>query len=265
MKKLIILLMMLCIAAVSQADTVGYNFESGMGVSGATSAGTGDISWNPKLTGVGDSTRAYDSITPANDVFLINSRHNDNEGDVGTSPGSYSSFFEFSLTASAGQQLDLSAASVSADFAAYQDVASTYIVYYRVYTSTSSDPMTWTQQGSRRELNFDATGTEGSAYNTGFSDSDTDAAVTGYSLLPGDTRELSFNRSMDLSGLGTLADGEDLNVRLMVADTRLNNASFYSRVDNIQLNDFNVVPEPATIGLLGLGALVSVLMRRTRR
>ncbi len=246
MKKIgIFIFTVLCIGASPWADTLIYTFENGMEVSGTTTIGTTDITWNPKNDPVaGDSTRAYDSITLANDLFLINSRANDKETDELASPGAYSSYFEFSLTAESGQQLDLSAAGIFTDFAAYEDVATTYIVYYRVYTSTSADPATWTQQGSRRELNFDGTGTEGDSYNTGFTDSDTDAAVAGYSLVPADTRKLSFNRSMVLSDLGMLADGEDLNVRLVVADTRLNNANFYSSIDNLEIRDFSVIGTP---------------------
>jgi len=253
MKKInAVLLAMLCVAAVVQADTLVYDFESGMGVSGTTAAGTGDVTWNPMYAPVaGDSVRAYDSITPANDVFLINSRANENEANVATAPGTYSSYFEFSLTAAAGQQLDLSSALVSADFAAYQDAATTYTTWYRVYTETSDNPGVWTQQGSRRNLIMTAAA-PGNAYNTGFTDSATASVVTGYSLTPAGTTELHFNRSMDLSGLGTLADGVDLNVRLMVADSRKNNANFYSSVDNIKLDNLTVIPEPATLGLVAV-------------
>ena len=44
---------------------------------------------------------------------------------------------------------------------------------------------------------------------------------------------------------------------------RGNMASEALAIDNVSM-DVNVIPEPATVGMLGLGALVALLIRRVR-
>lgn len=251
MKSRTLYLLIFSIAYSTQAETLLYDFETGMRASGTNPRNTTLISWNPKNTGIGDSARARDSITPGNNLFLINSRHNDDEAKAESQPGSYTSFFEFTVSAAGKEKLNFSNALLSVDLSSYRDSVGDYTTWYRVYTQTSDKPGVWVQQGSRRNLIFTQNGSEGFDHKTHFINSSTGTPVSNYGLAPEKTRKFTFNRSMDLSGLGTLEEGVDLTVRLMIADNRKSNLHFYSSVDNIKLDGFTIdAPKTKTLGMI---------------
>ena len=67
-----------------------------------------------------------------------------------------------------------------------------------------------------------------------------------------------------LTGLAdyTLAPGENALFRLIASN---GTGGGFTYIDNIGISGTVMIPEPATIGMLGLGALVAMGMRRSRR
>jgi hypothetical protein len=79
-------------------------------------------------------------------------------------------------------------------------------------------------------------------------------------------------RTMTLTGSGTdnVLNGNDYAVGTFTADSTSQDLVITSsqtgvRLTAYQLRDVTVVPEPATIGMLGLGALITLLIRRHTR
>lgn len=70
-------------------------------------------------------------------------------------------------------------------------------------------------------------------------------------------------RSVDLSGATFQNLATATEFRIYVYDNIASSVA-YDRIDNVVLNgDVSVIPEPATVGMMGLGALVAMLIRRS--
>jgi hypothetical protein len=76
------------------------------------------------------------------------------------------------------------------------------------------------------------------------------------------TSPQTFNQTVDLSSAGFqgLENEDVIEFRFYLADTS-NGTTRIHQLDDIVLNG-SVVPEPATIGMLGLGTLITLLIRR---
>lgn len=71
---------------------------------------------------------------------------------------------------------------------------------------------------------------------------------------------VEYTRTLDLSSFATLDDSETYTITLQA---RGDGFGHHKSLQAFTLNgDVGVVPEPSTIGLLGLGALALILRRR---
>jgi hypothetical protein len=96
------------------------------------------------------------------------------------------------------------------------------------------------------------------------------SGYTGLSNMLGGTENTStaqtFTPNIDLTGnsvFSGLTNGQTVEFRIYLKDGSTNVSTRYHQLDNIVLNG-TVIPEPASIGMLGLGALITLLIRRWR-
>ncbi len=145
-------------------------------------------------------------------------------------------FFLFTVDVDEGYALDLD--SLTFDFGATQTTATKVPLPVVAYLQISTDG------GS----SFSTAGSTNVTVSVDDSDSGVDAALAaGYSL------------NVDLSSYSGLTN--DVVFRVSGYFQQYNNSARYVRGGDLVLNG-TVVPEPAVIGLLGVGALVALIARR---
>lgn len=124
------------------------------------------------------------------------------------------------------------------------------------YISYTTGPMTGTADfriAVKKGSDWYVSGTTGQAQNTTYNN--TTAALTALTWYDIDTSTYAIGSAADI----TLTDIDA--VGLYLSATRANQMS------RVSIQNFTVaaIPEPATIGMLGLGGLVALLLRRQRR
>lgn len=90
----------------------------------------------------------------------------------------------------------------------------------------------------------------------------TEAAITNNTTWQdGSTAANSTNFNASVSGI-TLADGQSLIMRWRIPLTGTKEQGLF--IDDVTVDNFVAIPEPATISMLGIGGLLTLLVRRMR-
>ncbi len=261
-KRVFITALVIGLIGVTNAAVVTYDFNSGLGDSTSGSdltAGTVSYAVGTQSSGAPDSSeRAWDQ-TSASGNYLLNfgQRGLGNSGVNDTNlTTTAAATLQFTLTPNSGEALDFSASTLDFLQSAYADTGNIDFGY-KIWADTGGGFVAVGVLQTMGSFAF-TSGTEGRLLQT---DEVTDLPF--FLLTDGTIQSQDTIFSFDLSSLGALAADESVTFAVAMSTDRNNQFNFGSGIDDLVINNITV-PEPATIGLLGFGALISMLVRRVR-
>lgn len=260
----VILVAMIVAQMNSRAGVVNYTFDEAGGALLAQQSDIGNTSVSlvtytqgTEASGAGSSSVAYESNVPSDNLFAISS------ADIGGANASYQandSRLEFDLTVGVGETMSFSTATLDFDLLAMDaseafDIVVNARLFYNINGAGWQDASGGYHQVKTASDPLDHT------LNTSLYADFTDALLVDSVTAGADVYESSF--SVGLSAIGTLNAGDNVEFALFVWDSGTSdNTSFYAGVDNVKLDAVSVVPEPATVGLLGFSCGLVMLFRR---
>ncbi len=246
-----------------QAASVLYDFnQNGEGSSTNSSISGQEVGFHNGSSVASNAaqngTIAHSSTAAAGEnMFFISARSSGNHTptDGIPSPGT-ESYLSFTLNSSESGQLDFSNATFSFDATAYNDTNnSSFTLSYQLYADTGNG---FVSIGDILTLNGDTAAASDSQTLTNTDGS----ALNGWSLADGTVRTNTESFvDIDLSALG-LISGDEITFAIAFSGTRNNHSDYASSIDNVNISGINVIPEPTSSALLGLGGIALLLRKR---
>jgi hypothetical protein len=250
MKKILGIVMGLGLACVANADIIaGYDFGDGTATTAVTTEATGvtatDVTasgadWET-LTVIGDNTGEAASgttfgSTAGGALSTLSTGLRTTSWDAAMTASDYASFSV--NTDSTDDRLNLSGLSVDTSIAGV-NAAESFQIWYLADATGSEDADYWIANATALTLDDDSTYVSTGTQSLGEWDS----------------------LFVDLSGITALQDVDSAEFRIVYRGGSSQSASSRTNIDNLVLEG-TVIPEPATIGLLGLGTAALLVFRR---
>jgi len=255
-------------AASTQADTLTYNFDADLNASGTSIATASALTATHGSNSDASATRQmsqgwYSRDTGTDGVFFSSVRSVDNKATTDNSNAATSldmtagapSYVSFTLNAGTGNTLNFAGSTLTLDGMVYADAAIQYWLDLQVWASTDGGT-TWSSAGTHQEITNTGAGT---VVSTMYADSAKTTAINGWGLT-GNVKDTGAALSFDLSGLGAASQTVELAVAL--SGTRDNHANWGTSMDDLSVNNFTVIPEPATLGMVAMVGVGIIFIRR---
>ena len=248
-------------AMTTESALVTYNFNSGLDDSTSGSdltAGTVSYAVGTQSSGNPQSSeRAWDQTSPSGNYLLnFGQRGLGNSGtDDAALTMTGAATLRFTLTPNSGESLDLSLSSLSFDQLIYADSGNVNFGY-KIWADTGSG-FAAVDTLQTAGLTY-ADGTENKLLKT-----DQTSNLPGFDLTAGSIQSKDSAFSFDISSIGPLAVDQSVTLAIAMSANRNNHLNFGNGIDNLVV-DSVVIPEPATLGLIGMAGVGLFMVRRKR-
>lgn len=192
-------------------------------------------------SGAGTSAVAYESNVPGDNLFAISSTDMDG---ANASYQANDSRFEFDFTVGVGQAMSFTSATLDFDLLAMDASALNNVVNARLFYRVNSG--SWVDASGGYHQIFTVSAPLDHTLNTNLVADFTDEPLIDSVASGANVYENNF--SVDLSSIGILSAGDNVEFALFVWDAANDNTSFYGGVDNIQAAGIIVESLPVPAG-----------------